>query len=125
MELHRKQVWNSGEDGLLCMIHWQLEGVFLSPPKASKIDDLSHAIQAWENLEQRHQKRTGDQLPKDMRLAFLLSMCPTDLERVDGTAALVSRLRVDEGTHRDSHEQSHPWSCSNDDGKSERRGQPL
>ena len=26
----------------------------LSPPKAAKIDDLSHPIQAWENLEQRH-----------------------------------------------------------------------
>ena len=53
----------------------------LSPPKAAKIDDLSHAIQAWGNLEQRHRERTGDQLPKDMRLAILLSMCPTDLER--------------------------------------------
>ena len=46
----------------------------LSPPKAVKIDDLSHTIQAWENLEQRH---PGDQLPKYMRLAILLSMCPT------------------------------------------------
>ena len=53
----------------------------LSPPKAAKIDDLSHTIQAWENLEQRHRERTGDQLPKDMRLAILLSMCPTGLER--------------------------------------------
>ena len=33
------------------------------------------------NLEQRHQERTGDQLPKDMRLAVLLSMCPKDLEK--------------------------------------------
>ena len=46
----------------------------LSPPKAAKIDDLSHAIQAWENLERRHRERTGDQLPIDMRLAILLSM---------------------------------------------------
>ena len=53
----------------------------LSPPKAAQIDDLSHTIQAWENLEQRHRERTGDQLPKDMRLAILLSMCPTDLEK--------------------------------------------
>ena len=53
----------------------------LSPPKAAKIDDFSHTIQSWENLEQRHRERTGDQLPKDMRLAILLSMCPTDLER--------------------------------------------
>ena len=42
----------------------------LSPPKAAKIDDLSHTIQAWENLEQRHREGTGDQLLKDMRLAF-------------------------------------------------------
>ena len=47
----------------------------------TKIDDLPHAIQAWENLEQRHGERTGDQLPKDMRLAVLLSTCPTDLEK--------------------------------------------
>ena len=53
----------------------------LSPPKAAQIDDLSHTIQAWENLEQRHRERIGDQLLKDMRLAILLSMCPTDQER--------------------------------------------
>ena len=53
----------------------------LFPPKASKMDDLSYTIQAWENLEQRHRERTGDQLPEDMRLAILLSMCPTDLEK--------------------------------------------
>ena len=53
----------------------------LSPSKAAKIDDLSHTIQAWETLEQRHRERNGDQLPKDMRLAILLSTCPTDLEK--------------------------------------------
>ena len=34
-----------------------------------------------EILEQGHRERTGDQLPKDMRLAILLSVCPTDLEK--------------------------------------------
>ena len=53
----------------------------LSPPEAVKIDDLSHTFQAWEILEQRYRERTGDQFPKDMRLAILLSMCPTDLEK--------------------------------------------
>ena len=53
----------------------------LSPPKAAQIDDFSHTIQAWENVEQRHRERTEDQLPRDMRLAILLSMCPTDLEK--------------------------------------------
>ena len=53
----------------------------LSLPIVAKIYNLSHTIQAWENLEQRHRERTGDQLPKDMRLAILLSMCPTDLEK--------------------------------------------
>ena len=53
----------------------------LSAPKAAKIDDLSHTIQAWEKLEQRHRERTGDQLPKEMRLAILLSMCPADLDK--------------------------------------------
>ena len=49
----------------------------LSPPKAAKMDDLS---QAWENVKQRKRERTGDQLPIDMRLAIIFSMCPTDLE---------------------------------------------
>ena len=31
----------------------------LPPPKVTQIDDLSHAIQAWDNLEQRHQERPG------------------------------------------------------------------
>ena len=53
----------------------------LSPPKAVKRDDLPHAIQACENLEQRHRERPGYQLPEDMRLAIILSMCPTDLEK--------------------------------------------
>ena len=48
----------------------------LFPSKNAKIDDLSHTIQAWENLEQRHRERTGDKLLKDMRLAMLLSMSP-------------------------------------------------
>ena len=33
-----------------------------------------------ENLEQRHRERTGDQLPKHMRLPILLSICTTDPE---------------------------------------------
>ena len=53
----------------------------LSPPKAAQIDDLSHTIHAWEILEQRHRERTGDQLPKDVRLAILLSICPIDVEK--------------------------------------------
>ena len=54
----------------------------LSPPNATKMDDLSHTLHARENLEQRHWERTADQLPKDMRLAILLHMCPTDLEEL-------------------------------------------
>ena len=53
----------------------------VSPPKVTQIDDFSHAIHVWENLEQGHWERTGDQLPKYMRLAVLLSMCPTDLDK--------------------------------------------
>ena len=69
------------------MTHLQLEGVWTTAGKARlhrkvpNIDEISHTIQAWENLEQRHRERTGDQLPKDMRLAILLSMCTTDLEK--------------------------------------------
>ena len=53
----------------------------LSPTKAAQIDDLADTIRAWENLEQRHRERTGDQLPKDMRLAIFRSVCPTDQEK--------------------------------------------
>ena len=45
----------------------------LFPTKVTKPEDLSHALQAWENLEQRHQERTGDKLPKDMKPAILLA----------------------------------------------------
>ena len=54
---------------------------FLSPTSVTKMDDRSHALEAWENLEQRHGGLTGEKLPKDMRLACLLSMCPTDLQK--------------------------------------------
>ena len=53
----------------------------LSPPRVTKIADFSHAIQAWDILEQRHRERTGDKLPKDLRLAILLSLCPVDFEK--------------------------------------------
>ena len=79
MELNRNQVWNNGP--LAAGRSLDDSRQILSPPKAAKIDDFSHAIQPWENLEQRHRERTGDLLPKDMRLAILFSMCPTDLER--------------------------------------------
>ena len=88
------------------------------------MEDLSHAIQAWENIEQRHRERTGDQLPKDMRLAILLSTCPTDPEKeLAAQQHLFPDHAQNEGTHRDSHQQSHSWPCSNDDVKFERRGQ--
>ena len=57
-------------------------GQIMSSPRVTKIDDLSHALQDWEDLDQRHRERTGDQLPKDMRLAILLSRCPPNLEEV-------------------------------------------
>ena len=45
----------------------------LSPTKVTKLEDLSHALQAWRNLEQRHQERTRDKLPKDMKPAILMA----------------------------------------------------
>ena len=53
------------------------------------IEDLSHVLQAWESLERRHQERSGDQLPEDMRLAVLLSMCTIKL-----TVCSVSKSRI-------------------------------
>ena len=34
VELNGNQVWNNGEDWLLCMIHWQLEGVWTTAGKS-------------------------------------------------------------------------------------------
>ena len=67
------------------MTHWQMDEVWTTAgkfclPEATMIDDLSHAIQAWRNLEQTRRERTGDQVSKDMRLAILVSTCPTDLK---------------------------------------------
>ena len=81
MELNENQVWNDGEDWLLCMTHWQLGGVWTTAGKSCLHRKLPNTIQTWKNLEQRHRERTGDQLPEDMRLAILLSMFTTDLEK--------------------------------------------
>ena len=91
---------------------------------STKMDDLSRAVQAWENLQQRHQERAGDQLPNDMRLATLFSMCPTDLE-TELTAQ--QHLFPDSAQMRSNimtviYNHS-PWSRSNDDEDFERRGQ--
>ena len=51
--------------------------------QAKPFPDKSFALQAWGNLEQRHQERTGDKLPKDMRPAMLLA------KGVDSTATPV------------------------------------
>ena len=91
----------------------------LSPPKAVQIDDLSHTIQAWENLEQRHRERTGYQLPEDMRLAVLLSMCPTYLEKELTAQQHLFPDYAQIKAHIDSDQQSYPRSCANDDGKFE------
>ena len=87
VELNEIHVWNNGGDWLLCMTHQQLGGVWTTAGKSCphrrppKLTILSHTIQAWEILEQRHREHTGDQLLEDMRLAVLLSMCPSDLEK--------------------------------------------
>ena len=53
----------------------------LCPPKVTTIDDFSHAVQAWEPLEQRHWERTGDQLPKDFDLIFFSPCVPYILRK--------------------------------------------
>ena len=53
----------------------------ISCPSKPKSMTSSHAFQVEKNLQQRHRDRTGDQLPKDMQLASLLSTRPTDLEK--------------------------------------------
>ena len=78
----------------------------LSPTKGSKLEDLSHALQALENLEQRHQERNGDKLPKDMRPAMLLA------KGVDSTATPVPGLRTSACAYCDGYQQPYLWPCS-------------
>ena len=82
MELNRNQVWNNG--GRLAALYDPLAAgrslddsrQILSPPEAVKLDELSHAILAWENREQRHRERTGNQLPKTCDLLFFSPCVP-------------------------------------------------
>ena len=77
--LKGSQAWSNGEDWPPCTTHWPPDAVQATAGKSflrqkvTKPEDLSHALQACENLEQRHQERTGDKLPKDMRPAILLA----------------------------------------------------
>ena len=50
------------------------------------MEDLSHAVQAVENLEQRHQERMGTSYPKTCDLLFRSPCVPQ--KRVDSTTAL-------------------------------------
>ena len=94
--------------------------IFLSPPKAVKIDDLAHTIQGWEILEQRHRERFGDQLPKDNATCFSSLFVPhRPGKRVDSAATFVPGLCTNEGSHCDSFQQPYPRSCFTDDGKFE------
>ena len=101
MDLNENQVWNNGEDWLA--LYDPLTAgrslddsrQMLSPPKVTKIDALWHAIHAWENLEQRHPERTGEQLPKRHATGYApLHVSCRSGERVNSTAALASRLRA-------------------------------
>ena len=85
----------------------------LSPTNVTKLEDLSHALQAWENLEQRHQERTGDKLPKDMRPAMLLA------KGVDSTATPVPGLRTSACAYCDGYQHPYSWPCSDGCGKLE------
>ena len=53
----------------------------LSPPKVVKIEDLSHTIQAWENLEQRHRERTGINCLKTCDWRFSSPCVPQTLRK--------------------------------------------
>ena len=56
-------------------------------------------------LEQRHRERYGDQLPEDMRLAVLLFMCPTDLEKkLTAQQHLFPDCAQNKGSHCDRYQ---------------------
>ena len=53
----------------------------LSPPKAAKIDELSHTIQAWGNLEQRHRERQETSCPQTYDWLFFSPCAPQTLKK--------------------------------------------
>ena len=124
MELKGNQVWN-GEDEVRCDDHlakrsFGTAGRFLSPTSVAKMDDRSRALQAWENLEQRHRGRKETSYPRTCDLLVSSPCVFTDLEK---KLTAQQHLFPDYAQTRahicDSHEQPHPWSCSNDDGRFE------
>ena len=74
----------------------------LSPPKAAQIDDLSHTIRHWENLEQRHRERSGDQFLKTCDWPLFSPCAPPTSKRVDSSTTSVPGLCTNDGSHRDS-----------------------
>ena len=110
--LKGSQAWSNGEDWPPCttpLAAGRSSGDSrqnLSPTKVTKLEDLSHTLQARENLEQRHQERNGDKLPKDMRPAMLLA------KGVDSTATPVPGLRTSVCAYCDVYQQPYLWPCS-------------
>ena len=76
-----------------------------SPTKVTKLRDLSRALQAWENLEQRHQERTG------------YETCDAPGKGVDSTATPVPGLPTSACAYCDSYQHPYSWPCSDGCGK--------
>ena len=118
MELNGNQVWNNGEDWLLCVTLAAGRSLdesqqILSPPNATKMEDL---LARNSSLGKPRTKTPGTHwktsYPKTCDLLFSSPCVLQNLRErereLTAQQALVSRLRADEGTHRDSHQQSHP-----------------
>ena len=91
----------------------------VSAESLPKIDDLSHTIPSLGKiLNNATVNALETRCLKTCRLAFLLSMCPTDLEKeLAAQQHLFQGLCTNDGSHCDSYQQPYPRSCLNDDGK--------
>ena len=102
-----------------CLEQWRRPAALHHPLAAGRGWDDSRQPLIHHPSLGRHREGIGDQRPRDMRLAILLSLCPTDLEK---------ELTAQEHLFSD-HAQMRALivtvinSRSNDDGNFERRGQ--
>ena len=53
----------------------------MNPARAKSIDELPHAIQAWENAMRRNTDRTGEKLGPTMMMEVLCGICPADVSK--------------------------------------------
>ena len=77
--LKGSRAWSNGEDWPPCTTHLRPDAVLATAGKSflrQKLMSCETCLTLFKHgktLEQRHQERTGDKLPKDMRPAILVA----------------------------------------------------